>query len=107
MYPSMLPCTFGVLYEGYAFWLPGLSQLCFFVSACLGVFRWGFLVSETARMIPLLIDSKIVVFLSIVVGLGPIAPVLSSLFALLLQYVLSKAPRPPSLVSLILLLMLF
>ena len=51
--------------------------------------------SVSAGMIILLDDRKVVVFLSIFVGLNPIALVLSALFALLLPHVLSIAPRRP------------
>ena len=68
--------------------------------------------TESVRMIPLLIDPMGAVFLSNVVGLDLIAPVLiapvlSALFDLLLQYAQSMAPIPLPLVSRILLLVLF
>ena len=62
---------------------------------------------ETARITPLLVNSRVVVFLCIVFGRGLVALVLSALFSLLLRYLLSRVPRPLPLVSFILLLMLF
>ena len=58
--------------------------------------------SGTARMTPLF-GLMAVVFLSIVVGRAPIGPALSDLLVLLLPLVRSIIPRPPPLVSWILL----
>ena len=55
-------------------------------------------VSVTARIIPFLVDSMVVAFLSIVVGLVQIMPALSVLLVLLRLHVLSIGPRPLPLV---------
>ena len=49
------------------------------------------LVSVIARMIPLLVDSMVAVFLSIVVDLAQYVPTLSALLVLLLPHVPSIA----------------
>ena len=64
-------------------------------------------VSMTVRMIPLLVDSMVVAFLSIVVVLAHFVPALSALIIFLLPPILSIALRLPLLAYWILLLMLY